>query len=106
MQGIYVIIAGMLMILIGFFLIFLANSNASKYNEMHGMHTSDSRPDYPGVPPETAQHEPSVSKTEIKGGGIIMLGPIPIIIGSDSSTAKTIVILTIVLMVLYLIIFM
>ncbi|MDW7731186.1 MAG: TIGR00304 family protein [Methanolobus sp.] len=45
------------------------------------------------------------SKTEVKGGGIIMIGPIPIIFGSDNKSAQTLVILAIVLMVLYFIVF-
>jgi uncharacterized protein (TIGR00304 family) len=44
-------------------------------------------------------------KSEIKTGGVIMLGPIPIIFGSDKDSAKTAVILAIILMLLSLLIF-
>ncbi|WP_407357171.1 TIGR00304 family membrane protein [Methanolobus sp. WCC5] len=45
-------------------------------------------------------------KTDVKGGGIIMLGPIPVIFGSDSKSIKTLILLAIVLMLLYFLIFM
>ncbi|HDH27647.1 MAG TPA: DUF131 domain-containing protein [Euryarchaeota archaeon] len=35
----------------------------------------------------------------IKGGGVIMIGPIPIIFGSDSQSVQTVVLFTIVLIV-------
>ena len=40
-----------------------------------------------------------------KAGGVIMLGPIPIIFGSDKESAKTAAILAIILMLLSLLIF-
>ncbi|KXS41530.1 MAG: hypothetical protein AWU59_2055 [Methanolobus sp. T82-4] len=42
---------------------------------------------------------------DVKGGGIIMIGPIPIVFGSDKSSVKTLLILAIVLMVMYFIVF-
>jgi len=42
---------------------------------------------------------------DVKGGGIIMIGPIPIVFGSDKSSVHTLLILAIVLMVLYFIVF-
>lgn len=45
-------------------------------------------------------------KTDVKGGGIIMLGPIPVIFGSDRKSIKTLILLAIVLMLLYFLIFM
>ena len=45
------------------------------------------------------------SESRIRGGGVIMLGPIPIIFGSDGESAKTAIILAIILMVLSLLIF-
>lgn len=38
----------------------------------------------------------------VKGGGIIMLGPIPIVFGTDLSSVKQLVLLTIALMCAYL----
>ena len=51
--------------------------------------------------------EPHSGKAEskIRGGGVIMLGPIPIIFGSDKESAKAAIILAIILMVLSLLIF-
>jgi uncharacterized protein (TIGR00304 family) len=51
--------------------------------------------------------EPYAGKSEskIRGGGVIMLGPIPIILGSDRESANTAVILAIILMVLSLLAF-
>ena len=45
------------------------------------------------------------AELKIRGGGVIMLGPIPIIFGSDKESAKTAIILAIILMVLSLLIF-
>jgi uncharacterized protein (TIGR00304 family) len=45
------------------------------------------------------------AKSEIKAGGVIMLGPIPIIFGSDKESAKTAAVLAIILMLLSLLIF-
>ncbi len=38
-------------------------------------------------------------QSEIKSGGVIMIGPIPIIFGSDSQSAQTAILLAIVLIV-------
>ena len=42
---------------------------------------------------------------ETRGGGIIMVGPIPIIFGSDKTSLQTVIILTIVLMVIAFLLF-
>ena len=41
-----------------------------------------------------------VEKPEVRGGGIIMIGPIPIIFGTDVGAVKIVMILAIVLMVI------
>ncbi|MBN2110818.1 MAG: DUF131 domain-containing protein [Methanosarcinaceae archaeon] len=46
-----------------------------------------------------------VPDTPVKGGGIIMVGPIPIVFGSDNKSVQTLLILAIVLMVLYFVVF-
>jgi len=43
------------------------------------------------------------SKEKFKGGGIIFIGPIPIIFGTDKETIKIILILSIVLIILILV---
>jgi uncharacterized protein (TIGR00304 family) len=42
-------------------------------------------------------------KSKIKGGGVILLGPIPIIFGTDKEAVKTIILLSILLIVTFLI---
>lgn len=44
-------------------------------------------------------------KPEVRGGGIIMIGPIPIIFGTDVAALKILMILAIVLMVIGSILF-
>ena len=39
---------------------------------------------------------------EVKGGGVVMIGPIPIIFGSDARWASVAIVLAIVLVVVYL----
>lgn len=46
-----------------------------------------------------ATREATTGKTEVRGGGVIMIGPIPIIFGTDAETVKTLVVLVLVLMV-------
>lgn len=106
MLGTFLVMAGMLMILNGFILIIFASRNSAKQYSKEGSSATYSHSDYSGTSAGNAQYEPVTNKTEVRGGGIIMLGPIPLIIGSDSSTTKTLVILAIVLMVLYFLIFM
>ncbi len=45
------------------------------------------------------------TSSKIKGGGVIMLGPIPIVFGSDGESAKSAIILAILMMLLALIMF-
>jgi len=45
-------------------------------------------------------------KPEVRGGGIIMIGPIPIIFGTDAAALKILMILAIVLMVIGALIFL
>jgi uncharacterized protein (TIGR00304 family) len=41
-------------------------------------------------------------RTEVKGGGVILIGPIPIIFGSDAKWASIAIVLTTVLIILVL----
>jgi uncharacterized protein (TIGR00304 family) len=43
----------------------------------------------------------SGTKTEVRGGGVIMIGPIPIIFGSDARWASLAMVLAIVLILVY-----
>ena len=44
-------------------------------------------------------------ETGVRGGGVIMIGPIPIIFGSDVTALKPVMILAVVLMVIAVILF-
>jgi uncharacterized protein (TIGR00304 family) len=44
-------------------------------------------------------------ETSVRGGGVIMIGPIPIIFGSDVGTVKIVIILAIALMILAFLLF-
>jgi uncharacterized protein (TIGR00304 family) len=46
--------------------------------------------------------EEGEKRTEVRGGGIIMIGPIPIIFGSDARWASAAIVLAIVLIVIVL----
>ena len=46
--------------------------------------------------------ENAKSKVDGKGAGIVMIGPIPIIFGTDSDSVKTVIVLTILLMIVFL----
>ena len=85
--GIFVIFIGFLIIIIGIAL---------------GMpQSSESRQDHSG---KAESYSKAKVESEVKGGGVIMLGPIPIIFGSDKESAKTAAILAIILMLLSLLI--
>ena len=103
---------GILVILIGFLLILIGIA-LSLYQESKSTQSHSNRTDAFGrktrfeSTPETPFNEWSPakeSKTEIKTGGVIMIGPIPIIFGSDKEGAKTAAILAIILMLLSLLI--
>jgi uncharacterized protein (TIGR00304 family) len=42
-------------------------------------------------------------KGDVKGGGVIVIGPIPIIFGTDKESVKIILVLSIILMILVLV---
>ncbi len=44
-------------------------------------------------------------QTKVKGGGVVMIGPIPIIFGSDARWTAIAIILAIILMALWLVLF-
>ncbi|MFW5986954.1 MAG: TIGR00304 family membrane protein [Methanohalophilus sp.] len=44
------------------------------------------------------------SRLDVNSGGVIMIGPLPIIFGSDSNTSKKAMVLAIILMLIYLLV--
>jgi len=106
--GFFIIFLGFLLVMIGIAL--------SMYQESRSTQAYSNRTDISGRKNNfgstldseiSLQEKPSARevKSEIKAGGVIMLGPIPIIFGSDKESAKTAAILAIILMLLTLMIF-
>ncbi len=105
---------GVLTILIGFLVITIGIA-LSMYQESRSTQSYSSRTDTSGrarrfestLDSESSLHEKPPSRkveSKVKAGGVIMLGPIPIIFGSDKESAKTAAILAIILMLLSLLI--
>lgn len=108
LTGIFIILFGFLMLIIGTAIGMRENSGSgygySNRRDRFGME-ADSRNSsgFEGSDKEVPHTEKAESR--IKGGGVIMLGPIPIVFGSDGDSAKTAMILAMILMVLSLLIF-
>jgi len=69
---------GVAIILVGFLVVFLAMMLASRSSEG------------------------GEGRTQVKGGGVILIGPIPIIFGSDAKWTSIVIVLTIALIILVL----
>jgi uncharacterized protein (TIGR00304 family) len=106
--GFFTILIGFLLIMIGLALnLYQESRSTQSYSNRTDASEREthfeSNPDF-----ESPLHEkPPARKveSEIKAGGVIMLGPIPIIFGSDKESAKTAAVLAIILMLLSLLIF-
>jgi uncharacterized protein (TIGR00304 family) len=72
------VLVGIVIILVGFLVVFLAGAMSGRSSEE------------------------GEKRTEVRGGGIIMIGPIPIIFGSDSKWASAAIVLAIVLILIVL----
>ncbi|MDP2218180.1 MAG: DUF131 domain-containing protein [Methanolobus sp.] len=83
------IYAGISLIFLGFILIVIG-SIGSFLGDIFGK--GNLKTDEPGT---------DGSKTHVRGGGIIMIGPVPIILGSDRGSLKTLIMLAIVLITIY-----
>lgn len=104
---IFVIFIGFLMIMISVALGILQDSKSKRdYSERAESESSRKGADLGEARDHSRSpyEKPPVGKVEpkVKGGGVIMIGPIPIIFGSDKESAKTIAILAIILMFLSL----
>ncbi|MDK2939885.1 MAG: hypothetical protein PWQ51_2050 [Methanolobus sp.] len=99
------ILLGMLMIVAGLALISISSIYNHQNHEKKDEYSLNQDSSYYDSLNDGDTHVPASDKTEVKGGGLIMLGPIPIIISSDSKSARTLMILAIVLMMLYFLIF-
>lgn len=108
LTGFFIILFGFLMLIIGTAIGLRENSERrtgeSKRRDIFGKE-SDSENSFRYEGHEKREPYARKAETKIRGGGVIMLGPIPIIFGSDKESAKTAIILAIILMVLSLLIF-
>lgn len=91
---------GILSVFIGSILVLIGNSISSGkgssdqgYNTGRYQASDDSEKVHKGP-------EGVFTRPEVQGAGVIMLGPIPIILGTDSKSAQILILLTIVLMLM------
>jgi uncharacterized protein (TIGR00304 family) len=89
---------GMLMVLLGFAIVALGMLAAASRQK---------RPEYEqdAAQPEFGEERNEKAGTEVKGGGVIMIGPIPIIFGTDRHSTEIVIILAIILMLLTYLLF-
>jgi uncharacterized protein (TIGR00304 family) len=93
-SGIYSFL-GVLCIMVGLFLALFGI--AAQMEEMEGFEEPSGT-----QPSRTSGPKPQKS---IKGGGVVLIGPIPIIFGSDAKTAMALVLMAIVLIVIVAVFF-
>lgn len=82
---------GMIMILLGFVVIVLGLLTAMSLQKKSEYEQGTAQPEFWVEKNEKA-------RTAVKGGGVIMIGPIPIIFGTDRHSTETLIILAIILM--------
>jgi uncharacterized protein (TIGR00304 family) len=80
----FLIVAGILLIIFGFFLITFDMMRSARESGENGA-------------------EQETKEKKVKGGGVILIGPIPIVFGTDKKYALILTILAIVLMLLAII---
>ncbi|WP_292389736.1 TIGR00304 family membrane protein [Methanosarcina sp. UBA5] len=105
--GFFTILIGFLLIMVGIALsLYQESRSMQSYSNRTDAHRKDSFFESTSNSESSLHEKPSERKveSEIKTGGVIMIGPIPIIFGSDKESAKTAAILAIVLMLLSLLI--
>lgn len=113
--GNLLVLTGFLIMLFGFLMLAIGTARGLRENSGRGTGYSERKYGFGKEtdPENSFRYEETEKKdtysgrseSKIKGGGVIMLGPIPIIFGSDKESAKTAMILAIILMVLSLLIF-
>ena len=92
-MGILSVFIGSILVLIGSSMSSGEGSSEQGYNTARYQASYDSEHVHKG--PEGVSTRP-----DVRGAGIIMLGPIPIILGTDSKSAQTLILLAIVLMLM------
>jgi uncharacterized protein (TIGR00304 family) len=91
--GIFSVFIGSILVLIGNSISSGEGSSEQGYNTARYQTSDGSEHIHKGP-------EGVFTKPEVRGAGIIMLGPIPIILGTDSKSVQTLILLTIVLMLM------
>ena len=84
---------GIICIIAAIFLGFVGFTNRFAGEEASGQEPSTSKT----RPPQPTEYKPRKS---VKGGGVVLIGPIPVIFGSDTKTAIILAVLAIVLIVI------
>lgn len=108
LTGIFIILFGFLMLIIGTAIGLRENFEpVKKESKRRGEFEkeTDSENAFRYERPENKEPYRGKGESKIRGGGVIMLGPIPIVFGSDKESANTAIILAIILMILSLLIF-
>ncbi|MCS3923407.1 TIGR00304 family membrane protein [Methanosalsum natronophilum] len=104
-MGTSIIIAGTVLIIMGIFLLFIStlrrsrdgNDSSKKYSNNYNYHSH-----YTPNSENVDHNDDDNSHSNVRGGGVVMIGPIPIIFGSDNQSAKVMMILAIILMLIAL----
>lgn len=92
MIGDLLIIAGFILLIYGLLLVL-----KSGFSSQNGFGEKQGNTEFPGC------ENPVEERAHVSGGGVIMIGPIPIVFGSDKSGAEVAMKLAIVLIFLYII---
>lgn len=87
---------GILIIFTGFLILAVGNFFETQSTRGQSRHSERSDPF------EKRGTSENSSSPKVRGGGVIMLGPIPIVFGSDGESAKSAIILAIILTILVL----
>ncbi len=106
MLGSSIVLIGIFIIFLGFILIFVSGINNQLNQEKKDEYYSNADYGDNNTLFNSNDSERGIDKIEVRGGGVIMIGPIPIIVGSDSKSTQTLIVLVIILMVLYFLFFM
>ncbi|MEA1984219.1 MAG: DUF131 domain-containing protein [Euryarchaeota archaeon] len=105
MIGLYLIMAGIGLIVVGFLVVTIGSIDGPGHRA--GDHADNNRTYTQFLEENYSKntidhHEHDIEGRGIKGGGVIMIGPIPILIGTDIKSLETVMILAIVLILLSL----
>jgi uncharacterized protein (TIGR00304 family) len=104
--GMFVIFAGFMLVLVSTFLGGLQDSRSNQgYSKEKGQYREREFENSPNSRMSNGNYPEDKGGPRVRGGGVIMIGPIPIIFGSDKDSAKTLVILAIILMLISLLFF-